>query len=181
MVEATNLARWVLRHSGRPVSHLKLQKLAFYCFGAASAYDLDTLIGDVRFEAWEHGPVNRSVYNEYKAFGATPIDPPSTCVEYPAEVTRVLADSLAIYGSLDAWSLRQQSHLEEPWIASWKTGATEIAPDTIKAHFRRKFLDGAVTWPEYLADAGSLRLDRIPVHQFVSLHELADAFRHAAA
>src|SRR3954470_14701052 len=121
MVEATNLARWVLRHSGRPVSHLKLQKLAFYCFGAASAYDLDTLIGDVRFEAWEHGPVNRSVYNEYKAFGATPIDPPSTCVEYPAEVTRVLADSLAIYGSLDAWSLRQQSHLEEPWIASWKT------------------------------------------------------------
>lgn len=176
MADAKRLAHWVLSHSdGRPVSHLKLQKLLFYCFGAASAYDLETELGEVQFEAWEHGPVNRPVYDEYRSCGSAAIQPPATRIEYASEVTGPLTDALIVYGQLDAWSLRQQSHLEAPWIQARKNGAGDIDPISIKAHFRSKFCGRHVDYPEYLADTGSFRLDRIPVQGFGNLHELARA------
>lgn len=180
MAAATDFAKWILVHSAsRPTTHLKLQKLAFYCFGAAAAHDQEGAIGDLRFEAWEHGPVNRAIYDEYRLFGANVIEPPPRCREYSTSLSGVLADALAVYGSLDAWSLRQQSHLETPWIEARRASTSEIDPLAIKRHFRAKFRGGHVGYPEYLADTGSFRLDRIPVRGFDSLAELAAAVRRS--
>lgn len=182
MAAATDFAWWILVHSaGRPVTHLKLQKLAFYCYGAASAHDKESAVGDLRFEAWEHGPVNRAIYDEYRSFGSAAIDVPRACREYPTQVTAILSDALTVYGSLDAWSLRQQSHLEEPWSDARRAHAAEIEPRAIKEHFRRKFCAGRVAYPEYVADTGSFKLDRIPVHGFDSLAELATAVRRSGS
>ena len=50
------------------VTHLKLQKLAYYCQGLHLAvYDLP-LFSD-EFEAWRHGPVVSTLYHEYKKYG----------------------------------------------------------------------------------------------------------------
>ena len=58
-----------------PLTHLKLQKLMFYGYGAALAFDCERALGGkIAFEAWEHGPVNREVWKEYKDHGSRSID-----------------------------------------------------------------------------------------------------------
>lgn len=47
------------------MSHLKLQKLLFYCDAYHLAYFDKELITD-KFEAWVHGPVSRKVYDSLK-------------------------------------------------------------------------------------------------------------------
>ena len=175
MSHAQRLAHWVLQNApyGRPVTHLKLQKLLFYCYGAACSADLEAHIGAVTFLAWEHGPVNREVYDEFRAYGAGPIPAPQPPVWYPGAAFAVLTDAIRVYGALDAWSLREQSHREQPWIDTPRGGAIDGL--RLKAHFRIKFARGHVACPEYLADTGGLELDRIPVRTFATLHDLANA------
>ena len=47
------------------MSHLKLQKLLFYCDAYYLAYFDKELIED-SFEAWVHGPISRKVYGSLK-------------------------------------------------------------------------------------------------------------------
>lgn len=47
------------------MSHLKLQRLLFYCDAYHLAYFDKELITD-KFEAWVHGPVSRKVYGSLK-------------------------------------------------------------------------------------------------------------------
>ena len=180
MSNATRLALWVrsnLRPETHALTHLKLQKLVFFAYGAVAAFGLAE-VGRLKFEAWEHGPVNRDVWNEYRAFGATTIPKPSEAGEaYSAGAETILGDVLSVYGRLDAWSLRQQSHLEEPWVNAFNA-RTPIDETQIAEHFRRKFRDD-VRFPEYLARTSNFALDRIPVPRFDSLHELARAVQHA--
>lgn len=51
------------------ITILKLQKLLFFAYGIhLTLYD-EPLFEDEYFEAWQHGPVLRSVYKEFKNFG----------------------------------------------------------------------------------------------------------------
>jgi uncharacterized phage-associated protein len=175
MSDAKNLAHWVLQNApySRPVTHLKLQKLLFYCYGAACAHDLEGPIGQITFLAWEHGPVNREVYDEFRSYGAGPLPPAPWPVFYPSPVFGVLTDAVRVYGALDAWSLREQSHRESPWSETQHGAA--IPHLSLKNYFVAKFARGQVKCPEYLADVGGLHLDRIPVRNFATLHDLANA------
>ncbi len=175
MSDAQRLAYWVLQNApyGHPVTHLKLQKLLFYCYGAACAADLEEEVGRVSFLPWEHGPVDREVYDEFRGCGATPIPAPAQPAFYAPNVFAALTDAIRVYGALDAWSLREQSHREQPWIETPR-GAV-IDSRSLKEFFRAKFAPGRVACPEYLADVGGLHLDRIPVGRFKTLHDLANA------
>jgi uncharacterized phage-associated protein len=51
---------------GGSLSHLKLQKLLYYIQSWNLAYEGKPLF-DGTFQAWIHGPVNREVYNRFKA------------------------------------------------------------------------------------------------------------------
>lgn len=50
------------------MSNKKLQKLAYYVY-AWHVTIYGTGIADMNFEAWEHGPVCRTLYNRYRAYG----------------------------------------------------------------------------------------------------------------
>lgn len=180
MANGNSLASWILARpsfTGGPITHLKLQKLAFYCYGGAAAADLESGLGSISFEAWKHGPVCREVYESFAVNGANPLPFAASNVRYSAPVEDVLSDVLGVYGRLDAWSLRHQSHLEQPWLDAFNRSQATIEPSQIKAHFKAKFAAGRVVCPDYLVDSGGLRLDRIPVRTFPSLKALAAALR----
>ena len=59
-IDSIVLSNYILKHYG-PMSHLKLQKLLFYCDAYCLAYFGQELVTD-KFEAWVHGPVSRRVY-----------------------------------------------------------------------------------------------------------------------
>jgi uncharacterized phage-associated protein len=63
-IDSIILSDYILKHYG-PMSHLKLQRLLFYCDVYHLAYFDKELIED-SFEAWVHGPISRKVYGSLK-------------------------------------------------------------------------------------------------------------------
>jgi uncharacterized phage-associated protein len=170
------LADWILGNfKGSDLTHLKLQKLLFYCYGAALAHDRSHEIGPVDFEAWRLGPVCKTVYHRFKVYKAAVIpagdgDAPS----YSQESSRILNAVLEIYGPLKAESLVEETHREEPWITAYSLGeGTPIGVESLRAHFSRRFRPGNVLPPSVSFDAGSFKLDSIPIEPFWDLFSLA--------
>lgn len=97
------------------------------------------------------------------------------CTGRSADVVEVLYPVLEVYGRLSAWLLREQSHLEQPWIHAWQGRAACIDQGAMRQHFEREFADGAVVAPALLIGAGSFRLDGLPVTTFSSMAALARA------
>lgn len=161
-----------------PITHLKLQKLAFYAFGACLAFDLEEAVGsDISFEAWEHGPVCRPIWRSYRQCGGSPIPPPDgAALPYSAEVELIIRDVVDIYGLLSAWQIRQESHLEEPWRRAWEK-REPIPNESLRKHFTQKFRTGPVRLPSYLVNAQSAALDGIPPQDYGSFSHLAAAAR----
>ena len=178
---ATNLSNWIranLEYRREPLTHLKLQKLAFYCYGGALAFGLHD-VGAIRFEAWDHGPVSPDIYAVFRGTGRAEIsfldddDAPT----YAQSTAERLRDVLGVYGALDAWSLRQESHRERPWIDAYHRNKGVISTESITDHFAKKFARGPVRAPEQLLFASSFSLDGIPLQGFGTLHDLANAVR----
>lgn len=178
MNNALALAAWVrinYPYASRPLTHLKLQKLAFYCYGAALAFDCDADVGsDIQFQAWAHGPVNCDIYSEYREYGGSTIGEYSgPTISYGPAAESHLRDTLIVYGPLSAWALRQESHLEEPWKLYAELPRSNISQDRLRQHFKQKFNTGPVRYPEYLANVSNFALDGIPIYPHESLHSLA--------
>ncbi len=65
--------------------------------------------------AWEHGPVVREVYNEYRDNASTPIQV-MTCPSTLTKQERDLVENVwNVYGQFSAWKLRDMTHNETPW------------------------------------------------------------------
>ena len=178
MDHAIKLADWILCRypywTRDSVTHLKLQKLAFYAYGAALAHNVDGDIGEIAFEAWEHGPVSRVIWQVNRDKGATPLAKPSHVQRYSLGTEQVLSDTLAVYGCLSAWALRQQSHTEKPWTDAWNSDDHSIPTDGLRSYFKAKFQSGNVRIPEHLLAGWSLTLDGLTEPRFDSLHGLAE-------
>jgi uncharacterized phage-associated protein len=186
MSNATKLVAWILHrfpYPEQPISHLKLQKLAFYAFGAALAFERERPLGDVAFEAWPHGPVNPEIYHQLKGLGSSPIPREALGVPsvYDGPTERVLDDALAVYGKLDAWSLRQQSHLEAPWALRATAYDRTIDVKELREHFFSKLTKKPFRLPEYIGNFGSFALDGIPIPEFPSFREAAAFLRGTSA
>lgn len=124
-MEARILANYILMNYG-PMSHLKLQKLLFYCEAYHLAYFERSLL-DEDFEAWVHGPVCREVFNHFK--GKSLIysdllftgDARSAHAEFDAQkLSSTQLDFLSdVLGSLSSWTafeLENATHNEKPWM-----------------------------------------------------------------
>ncbi len=172
---ALKLAQWIVGKQP-PLTHLKLQKLVFYCYGAACAFDfVDELGAPVQFAAWKHGPVSADVYDHYKAWGRNEIPSNEIAPEFSEQATAHLEDVVAIYGRLTPWQIRSQSHLEEPWVDAYPgpgLRSAAISDSAIRRHFQRIYVD-YVTVPEFLGRGSSFSLDGMPVARFSSLAALA--------
>lgn len=175
-----NLSGWICHNYKykSPLTHLKLQKLFFYCYGALLAANLEDQVGEeIIFEPWEHGPVNNELYKFFRSKGSEPIekkDFPEAGV-YSKKVVNTLTDALTVYGVMSAWSLRNQTHAEEPWKTAYGKKEDKIDPENLKRFFKIKFSSGSVAAPEYLFSPSSFKIDGIPVQNYPDLNSLAKA------
>lgn len=149
-IDSVVLANYILKHHG-PMSHLKLQKLLFYCDAYCLAFFGEELVSD-KFEAWVHGPVCRRVYNQMKGASVlytdmsySPlqgIDEDAVFNQLPIDIKDLITDVL---DNLTQWTgieLERATHRELPWIEA-RDGFgeadkchVEISKDTTRNFYR---------------------------------------------
>lgn len=102
------------RESGETITPLKLQKILYYAQGWYMAYNNVPLF-DEDFEAWEHGPANRDLYNTYKSYGYGIINEPEKKPDIDSETSKFLNRVWNTYGIYDGKYLEEMTHNEIPW------------------------------------------------------------------
>jgi uncharacterized phage-associated protein len=132
-------------NDGDSITHLKLQKLVYYCQAWYLAY-YDELLFDNRIEAWAHGPAVWDLWQRFKNRGWQSIDPTKLVTDPFAELDERQRDMIdevwAAYGNLSGSDLRALTHSEDPWIAAYGDRApgrpcdTEITRDSMRDFYR---------------------------------------------
>ncbi|MEL6702830.1 MAG: type II toxin-antitoxin system antitoxin SocA domain-containing protein [Bacteroidota bacterium] len=129
------LAQYLVNRFGHVpggVTPLKLQKLLYYV-KAWSLVDGRDLVG-VPFEKWQHGPVNRDVYQYFKRFGRAPLQPEALAPsQEPQGATREFIDFVGhSYARFPAITLSKMTHEEDPWRL---TPDDAVIADTLIARY----------------------------------------------
>ena len=129
---------------------MKLQKLVYYAHGWHLALRQTPLLSE-SVEAWTYGPVVRSLYNEFRIYGANQIQSPSgsfgvlesndpLVVPYSDIDTWSFLERIwEVYGKYSAIQLSNMSHADNsPWDVTRKNSKSNVIDDsTIKNHFKR--------------------------------------------
>ena len=122
MVSVDAVADYILakvdRGEGDSITHLKLQKLIYYCQAWYLAF-YDKPLFDEPIQAWAHGPVVPVLWHRFKHYGWQAIDPEKLATNPLAELDERARDMIdevwATYGSLSGSELRRLTHKEPPW------------------------------------------------------------------
>lgn len=144
MATAKQVAEYILSVStpseGDIISHLKLQKLLYYCQGFRLAMHNAPLFGET-IHHWDHGPVVPDLYYQYKKHGndALPIPTGFDDSTIASSEKEVIDEVLAVYGQFSAWKLRQMTHDEPPWANT--DDNEEISHKQLKAYFSSQLID----------------------------------------
>lgn len=114
---------------------LKLQKILYYVQGWSYVWDGKPMFNE-EFEAWQYGPVNREVYNQFKQYKRKEI--PVSEGRRPLRSTSDELDTIQSvwveYGPESAAELVSMTHAEKPWIDAYEAG-TSISNQAIKEYF----------------------------------------------
>lgn len=128
-ISAIDLAKyvvWYTDNQGVPITNLKLQKLLYYIQGAHLKKFGWVLFHDV-IEAWDYGPVVRSVYIHYCGYGALNLRPnegdEKLCDDISAESKQLIERVLDEKMHWTARKLIRTAVMEDPW----KNHAEEVA------------------------------------------------------
>ena len=113
----------VANTTGELITNLKLQKLVYYAQAWHLAIYNQPLFRE-DFQAWVHGPVLPSLYNNYKRFRGSPIKREDLDEQFLNGLKLEFGDGLAgfmdevtgEYFGISAYDLEQLTHSEEPWI-----------------------------------------------------------------
>ncbi len=135
MFNAEDVAQYILssRDSEDPISHLKLQKLLYYCQGFHLAI-FDKPLFKEAIHHWDHGPVVPQVYNIYKSYGSSSL--PIVSVDETTlneQAKEIINEVLSVYGQFSAWKLREMTHEESPWANT--NDNEEISHTVLKNYF----------------------------------------------
>ncbi|MFW2515839.1 Panacea domain-containing protein [Aliarcobacter butzleri] len=125
------------------ISPMKLQKLCYYAQGFFMALENKTLFEN-DFQAWQHGPVIKDLYMEYKDYGWKQIDKTINLSDYEEnkEEDIFLMEIVNSFGSYDGSTLSLMTHNETPWIKARgnlqeNEASTEIiTKDSIRDYFK---------------------------------------------
>lgn len=115
----------------------KIQKLVYYAYVWYIVDNNDTNnISNVLFnekpQAWVHGPVFPSLYEEYRKFGRENIPKlDSITIKLNENIKKFLDEIWEIFGRYDGDELEILTHKEEPWIKARK-GIAATAPSNEK-------------------------------------------------
>ncbi|MCG7980284.1 MAG: DUF4065 domain-containing protein [Candidatus Thiodiazotropha endolucinida] len=119
MTLAIDVANWFLseidRDAGDSITHLKLQKLAYYAQAWSLALREEPLFEE-DFRAWAHGPVATSIYTNFKDYGWLALPAPDDAPVFEEETEELLSEILKVYGQYSAKVLEDMTHNEDPWI-----------------------------------------------------------------
>jgi uncharacterized phage-associated protein len=148
---ALDIAKWFInstdRESGDDITHLKVQKLIYYAQGWSLAL-LGEPLFDEDFQAWAHGPVSPSVWDEYRDCGYGPLPPTKSKKKIEGKVARLLESIGENYGIYSAKKLERMTHKERPWLeargdlpAEARSNAL-ISKKTMEAFFKKVKADG---------------------------------------
>lgn len=124
----------------RYVSNKKLQKLSYYVY-AWYLTIFDKEICSMDFEAWEHGPVCRRLYNKYRRYGWNDIPAYRGFLLASDEDICFVKAVLDVYGDYSADDLEKMSHDERPWNETRKglkynePSAAKIKKELIKDYY----------------------------------------------
>lgn len=118
---ALNIAKWFInatdRESGDAITHLKVQKLLYYAQGWALAYFRKLLFSE-DMQAWAHGPVVLSVWEQYRDFGFHAIPEQKVTRKVTGDASDLLDSVNERYGIYSAKRLEKMTHAEQPWMTA---------------------------------------------------------------
>lgn len=150
MLTAESVARHMLHLASQgdepvPLTHMQLQKLAYYAQGWSLALR-DAPLFASRIEAWPHGPVVKDLYRTFAGYRARPIDPiEARDAQGANDADLRLLDSIwRGYGRYSASYLRELTHAESPWLDARRglpddaPSDTEITTDSMRDFFRSR-------------------------------------------
>jgi len=105
---------------GDLISNLKLQKLLYYVQGFNIAI-FDEKLFEEEIEAWQYGPVIRSVYDEFKTFGSKAIvlKKDDKIAQLTDEQESLFKEVIEEYGQYNAIKLMKMTHKESPWAETF--------------------------------------------------------------
>ena len=130
----SEVANWILDYAdqlGQPLTNMSLNKLVYFAYEYALTAEGRKLTA-AKIEAWNHGPVFREIYNEFKKFGSEPItgraaryntrtDSVETVIPNLADDDeRLIIEALEPMIRLPAYILREISHdADGAWSKIW--------------------------------------------------------------
>ena len=121
MVNALELSSYILKNSVKGLSNLELQKILYFTeLAYIKKFNKHLIIDD--FAAWQYGPIIRSVYYEYRNYGANSIDKPedeSLSRQLTKEELEVIDSTIIECNSKSYWELVEKSN-------SFKGGKKEV-------------------------------------------------------
>lgn len=136
--DARAVANFLLDYAdqrSRPVTHLTLQKIIYFCHAWHLALHDEPLVGDP-VEAWGHGPVFRSVYKSFKSARRGYVDFRAKGMnfqrgkeeiiryDFDNELQFFLTNIFDVYAKYTASDLRRISHRKGgPWDEIWSRGS----------------------------------------------------------
>lgn len=128
---------------GEIISNLKLQKILYYMQGFFIAV-FDKKLFDEEFEAWQYGPVVRTMYNHFKDFGsgAITLKEGEQIVELTEEENELFKEVMLEYGQFSAIKLMNMTHAELPWKKVFNENPQgEISYDLLKEYFKTQIIE----------------------------------------
>jgi uncharacterized phage-associated protein len=142
MADVVDVANYILEISREEtddgefelISHMKLQKLVYFCQGFSLALSGKPLF-EGEIEAWEHGPVSPKLYHLLKHYGALPI----TASIEPDKIILGEKEKYLInivynaYGQYSASRLRKITHEVGPWSSTMTNSA--ISQEAMSKYF----------------------------------------------
>ena len=128
---ALDAAKYIINRCislGHPISNLQLQKILYFCQLAHIKLSGKMLFSDEQFEAWQFGPVVRSIYVKYCLYGGFVIDDNQTYQEPLVSFTETLNKVVDKYSKASPWELVQESHRDR---GAWKTTISQFGNKSI--------------------------------------------------
>lgn len=118
MYTAQEIAHYVVTKcakDGCPISNLQLQKILYFLQVGVAKAGRGMAFGD-QIEAWQFGPVVRSVYYEFGRYGGMPITDTFDDVQIADDDKKFLDPIIDTRRNQKAWELVKESHREGgPW------------------------------------------------------------------
>ncbi|KPH49792.1 hypothetical protein HPU229336_05320 [Helicobacter pullorum] len=129
MVDALELSNYIIKNSKKGLSNLELQKTLYFTeLAYIKKFDRHLIADD--FEAWQYGPVVRSVYCEYRNYGANSIEKPENenlSSQLSKEELEIIDNTITECNSKSYWELVERSHRKDgAWFHSFKDNKKEI-------------------------------------------------------